>query len=62
MLSKRELLEDNEELICLLNDVLECCEEQGIRIPRDLDDRIREFLIVEDDEDDGEVIDITPAS
>jgi len=62
MLSKRELLEDNEELICLLNDILVCCEEQGCLLPVDLSERVSEFLILEGgDEVDNKVIDIEPS-
>jgi len=60
-LSKKELVEDNEELICLLNDVLVCCEEQGMVLPEDLEERISEFLIMDDTEGDVDnVIDIKP--
>jgi hypothetical protein len=66
MISKKELVSENEELICLLQDVLECCEEQGIELPQDLQDRIGEFLIITEegfeDEDGGDIVDITPAS
>jgi hypothetical protein len=60
MLSRKELLEDNEELICLLNDLLICCEEQGCLVPDDIMERVKDFLIVEDADDGDDVIDVTP--
>ena len=61
MISRQELLEDNEELIGLLNDVLVCAEEQGVIIPEELQARIAEFLIIEDEEFEDGVIEIKPS-
>jgi hypothetical protein len=63
MLSKKELVEDNEELICLLNDILICCEEQGIVLPVDISERVGEFLVIDEDEDgQADVVEIRPVT
>jgi hypothetical protein len=65
MISKKELLADNEQLIALLFDVLCFAEEEGLEIPDDLRERVGEWLIITDDgyvEEDEDVIDIKPAS
>lgn len=61
MLTKAELLQDNEDLIFLLQDVLSCCEEQGVVLPVDLTERVQEFLVIDDD-DDEHVVEIRPTS
>ena len=62
MMSKKQLQEDNEELICILDEILACCEEQGCVLPLDLSERVAEFLILDDEEDEGDVIEIKPTS
>lgn len=61
MLSKAQLVEDNEELICLLHDILCCCEEQGCVLPVDLMERVDDWLIIDDEDQDADAIEIKPA-
>jgi hypothetical protein len=62
MISKKELQEDNEDLVELLGDLLDCAEDQGIVLPIDLSERIAEFIELDEEREEAEVIDIKPVS
>jgi len=57
--TKKELLEDNEILLDIIEDI--CAELGGSKMfSRDLQDRIDEFLDLEDSDCEEEIIDIRP--
>ena len=62
MISKKLLQEENEDLLCIVEDLVSCCEDQGCVLPVDLQERIAEFFIDDEEEDEDHIIDIKPTS
>lgn len=52
--------EENEDLLDILEDVLTELDSQGVELSEDLQCRISEFIELEDEADDQEIIDIVP--